>query len=59
MYHLIYIPKNENVLSNVTLDEIEFYLLNQAETGNALDFEVIESEESPVENPANNYTLFV
>ena len=45
MYHLIYIPKNENVLSNVTLDEIEFYLLDQAETGNALDFEVIESEE--------------
>ena len=59
MYHLIYIPKNENVLSNVTLDEIEFYLLYQAETGNALDFEVIESEESLVENPANNYTLFV
>ncbi len=59
MYNLIYIPKNEKILANVTLDEIEFYILNQAETGNALDFEVVESKDVLEESPQMVYALFV
>jgi len=58
MYNLIYIPKNEKILSNVTLDE-KFYILNQAETDNALNFEVVESKDDLEESHQMFYALFV